>query len=88
MYTSELNGYITWGHEWHLGSNNVGYDGTHGRYPYEVRNADGSRSLEYAYGIKLVMCNTLFTKHESKLLTYVAGPAKSTVDYIIVRQGD
>jgi len=31
---------------------------------------------------------TLFMKQESKLVTYVAGSAKSTVDYIMVRQGD
>ena len=34
------------------------------------------------------MCNTLFTKQEAKLVTYVAGPVKSTVDYIMVRQED
>ena len=28
----------------------------------------------------------MFTKQESKLVTYVAGPVKSTVDYIMVRQ--
>ena len=27
-------------------------------------------------------------KQESQLVTYVAGSAKSTVDYIMVRQGD
>ena len=31
---------------------------------------------------------TLFMKQESKLVTYVAGSAKSTVDYIMVRLGD
>jgi len=30
----------------------------------------------------------MFMKQESKLVTYVAGSAKSTVDYIMVRQGD
>ena len=30
----------------------------------------------------------MFTKHEAKLVTYVAGPVKSTVDYIMVRQED
>jgi len=34
----------------------------------------------------LVICNTLFTKQEAKLVTYVAGPVKRTVDYIMVRQ--
>ena len=35
-----------------------------------------------------VESNTLFMKQKSKLVTYVAGLAKSTVDYIIVWQGD
>jgi len=34
-------------------------DGTHGGYGYGVRNADGSRILEFAHGLKLVICNTL-----------------------------
>ena len=55
---------------------------------YGVRNADGSRILELAEGLNLVICNTLFVKQESQLLTYAAGPVKSTVDYIIVRQED
>jgi len=49
---------------------------------------DGSRILEFADGLNLVSCNTLFMMQESKLVTYVAGFAKSTVDYIMVRQGD
>ena len=51
-------------------------------------HADGSRILEFAHGLNLVICNTLFTKQEDKLVTYVAGPVKSTVDYIMVRQED
>jgi len=68
----------------HVGSNSVGYDGKHGGYGFE----DGSRILEFADGLNLVICNTLFMKQESTLVTYVAGSAKSTVDYIMVRQGD
>ena len=49
---------------------------------------DGSRILEFADGLNLVICNTLFTKQEGKLVTYVAGPVKITVDYIMVRQVD
>ena len=45
-------------------------------------------TLEFADGLNLVICNTLFTKQEAKLVTYVAGPVKSTVDYIMVRQED
>jgi len=36
---------------------------------------------------KLVICNTLFMKQQSKLVTYVRGPAKTAVNYIIVQQG-
>ena len=63
----------------HIGSSNVGYDGTHGGFGYGSRNADGSRILEFADGLDIVICNTLFTKQEAKLVTYVAGPVKSMV---------
>ena len=73
----------------HVRSSNVGYDGTHGGFGYGSRNADGSRILEFADGLHLVICITLFMKQqEAKLVTYVAGPVKSTVDYIMVRQED
>ena len=77
VFAGDMNG--------HVGSSNDGYDGTHGGFGYGSRNADGSRILEFADGLN---CNTLFTKQEAKLVTYVAGPVKSTVDYIMVRQED
>ena len=43
----------------HVGSSNVGYDGTHGGFGYGSRNSDGSRILEFADGLNLVICNTL-----------------------------
>jgi len=72
----------------HVGSNSVGYDGMHGGHGFGDRNADGSMILEFADGLNLVICNILFMKQESKLVTYVAGSAKSIVDYIMIRQGD
>ena len=69
----------------HVGSNNVGYYGTHDGFGYGDRNANGSSILELADGLNMVICNTLFMKQESQLVTYAAGPVKSTVDYIIVR---
>jgi len=80
VFAGDMNG--------HVGSSNAGYDGTHGGFGYGSRNADGSRILEFADGLNLVICNTLFTKQEAKLVTYVAGPVKSTVGYIMVRQED
>ena len=37
--------------------------------------------LEFADGLNLVVCNTLFVKQESQLVTYAAGPVKSKVDF-------
>jgi len=68
VFAGDMNG--------HIGSSNVGYGGTHGGFGYGSRNADGSRILEFADGLNLVICNTLFTKQEAKLVTYVAGPVK------------
>ena len=42
-------------------------------FGYGSRNADGSRILEFADGLNLVICNSLFTKQEAKLVTCVAG---------------
>ena len=67
-----------------VGSSNVGYDGTHGGFRYGDKNTNGSSNLEFADGLNLVLCNTLLLKQESQLVTYAAGPVKSTVDYIIV----
>jgi len=78
VFAGDMNG--------HIGSSNVSYDGTRVGFGYGSRNADGSRILEFADGLNLVICNTLFTKQEAKLVTYVAGPVKSTVDYIRVRE--
>jgi len=48
----------------HVGSNCVGYDGMHGGYRFGDRNADGSRILEFADELNLVICKTLFMKQE------------------------
>ena len=72
VFSGDMNG--------HVGSSNVGHDGTHCGFGYGSRNADGSRIVEFADGLNLFICNTLFTKQEAKLVTYVAGPVKSTVD--------
>jgi len=72
VFAGDMNG--------HIGSSSVGYDGTHGSFGFSSRNADGSRILEFADGLNLVICNTLLMKQEDKLVTCVAGPVKSTAD--------
>jgi len=62
----------------YVNSSNVCYDGMHGGFGYADRNADGSTILEFADGLNVVICNTLFMKQNSQLVTY----------YIILRQED
>jgi len=50
--------------------------------------AYGRTHLEFADGLNLVTCNTLFMKQESQMVIYEACPAKSMVDYIIMQQQD
>jgi len=52
----------------HVGSSNVGYDATHAGLGYGDRNADGSRILESADGLNLVICNILFMKQAGILV--------------------
>jgi len=54
VFAGDMNG--------HIGSSNVGYDGTQGGVGYVSRNADGSRILEFSDGPNLVIYNTLFMK--------------------------
>ena len=54
VFAGDMNG--------HIGSSNVGYDGTHGGFGYGSRNADGSRILEFSDGLNLVIYNTLLMK--------------------------
>jgi len=77
VFDGDING--------HIGSSNVSYDGTHGGFGYGSRNADGSRILEFADGLHLVICNTLFTKQEAKLVTC---DWPGTITVVMVRQED
>ena len=65
----------------HIGSSSVGYDGTRGGFGYGSRNTDGSWILEFAGGLNLVICNTLFTKQEAKLVTCVAAAVKGILEH-------
>ena len=49
VFAGDMNG--------HIGSSS---DGTHGGFGYGSRNTDGSRILEFADGLNLVICNTVY----------------------------
>jgi len=52
----------------HVRNSNLGYSGIYGSVGYGCRNADGSRILECADVLNLVICNTLFMKQKAKLV--------------------
>jgi len=47
----------------------IGYADVHVGLGYEIRTADGSRILEFADNLGLVICNTCFMKQDSKLVS-------------------
>jgi len=53
----------------HIGNSNDGCDEMHGGLGYGARNADGAGIVEFTDGLNLVVCNTLFMKQESQLVT-------------------
>ena len=65
VFAGDMNG--------HIGSSNVGYDGTHGGFGYGSRNADGSRILEFADGLNLVICNTLCVYEAGSQVSNICG---------------
>ena len=51
----------------HVGNSNLEYSGIHGGFGYGCRYANGSRILQFAAGLNVVICNTLFVEQEAKL---------------------
>ena len=72
----------------HIGTNAAGYDGVHGGYGFGDRNIDGERLLEFVESLDLVICNSLFKKRKSHLVTYSSGGAQTQIDYILTRLKD
>ena len=72
----------------HVGKTSSGYEGVHGGFGYGDRNVEGVRILEFGDAMNLVICNTMFTKDDMKLVTYESGSVKSVVDYVLVRKKD
>ena len=71
----------------HVGASADGYEGVHGGFGYGGRNAEGETLLDFADAHHMVICNTLFKKRDSHLITYASGDHKTQVDYILFRSG-
>ena len=54
----------------HVGALADGYEGVHGGSGFGVRNTEGVRILEFGDALDMVVCNTMFKKRPSRLITY------------------
>ena len=70
----------------HVGAAVEGYEGVHGGHGFGQRNVEGEMLLEMAGALGLVVVNTWFRKHDSQLVTYESGEARTVVDYVLVRR--
>ena len=78
MMGGDLNG--------HVGELAEGYEGVHVGSGFGVRNTEGVRILECGDALDMVVCNTMFKKRPSRLITYESGGIKSQIDYLVVRR--
>ena len=58
-----------------------GYEGMHGESGFGVRNTEGVRILEFWDALDMVVCNTIFKKRPSRLITYESGGIKSQITF-------
>ena len=72
IVAGDLNGYV--------GKNSDGYEGVYGGFRYGDRNTKGIRILEFDNAMDMILCNTMFKKEDTKLVTYESGDIKSAVD--------
>ena len=72
----------------HEGMPSEGYEGVHGGFGFGSRNKEGERLLEFGTATDMVVCNTLFRKRLSRLITYKSGGCQTQIDYILVRKSD
>ena len=61
----------------HVGIETDGFEGIHGGNGYGKRNKEGEMLLEFAAAMELVVCNTFFTKVDTKKITYSSGEEKA-----------
>ena len=72
----------------HVGKSSEGYEGVHGGFGFGSRNKEVERLLEFGTATYMVVCNTLFRKRLSRLITYESGGCQTQIDYILVRKSD
>ena len=63
-----------------------GYGGVHGGVGLDERNTEGEKILEFSVANQLVICNFLFKKRVSHLVTYHSGDSSTLADYALARR--
>ena len=58
----------------HVGASADGYEGVRGGFVYRKHNAKGERLLDFADAHHMVICNTMFKKRDSHLITCFRRP--------------
>ena len=72
----------------HVGKTTAGYEDVHSSFGYGVRNAEGERISEFSLALDMVVCNILFNKRSSRLITYSSGGVNTQIDYMLMKTWD
>ena len=72
----------------HVGKTTAGYQDVHGGFGYGERNAEDEHILEFGLNLDMVVCNTLFNKRSSRLITYSSGGVNTQIDYLLMKTRD
>ena len=72
----------------HVGKTTSVYEDVHGGFGYGVRNDEGECILEFGLALDMVVCNTLFNKRSSRLITYSSGGVNTQIDYMLMKTQD
>ena len=66
----------------------LGLKNVHGGHGYGIRNAEGERILEFGLALDMTVCNTMFQKRDSRLITFSSGGSNTQIDYIMMKNKD
>ena len=69
-----------------MGKRNIGDEEIMGRYGAGTRNKEGSRVVDFAERINLVIVNTYFKKKDEHRVMYKSGNKSTQVDYVMCRR--
>jgi hypothetical protein len=72
----------------HMGTSNIGFEGVHGGFGYDIRNQEGEDVLSFALAYGMIVANTLLKKRQSHLVTFSSGHRSSQIDFMLSGRED